>query len=137
MWIGLLVALAFIETPLKFYAPGMTLPVALGLGRLVLTAAEIAGLVLLLAMTAASLPRPRLGRVSWWVLGGLWLVLLIQMVVIRPQLNARTDQVLAGEDSGSSSLHGIYIGADIVLLLGALIYVILAVRALPGPAGRR
>lgn len=128
VWLGLLVALGFIETPLKFLAPGMTLDVALGVGRLVLTVADIAGVVFLAATTLLALARPRVAVPARWVLGALWLVLVVQVAVIRPFLNAQTDLVLAGEQSGGSSLHLVYIVAD-VLLVGLIIaFLALAAR---------
>jgi hypothetical protein len=35
VWLGMVVAISFIETPLKFRAPGVTLQIGLGIGRLV------------------------------------------------------------------------------------------------------
>jgi hypothetical protein len=126
VWIGLIGALSFIETPLKFLAPDVTLPIALGIGRLVLTAANIAGAVLLIALTVASLLQPRIPRRAGYVLGGLWLVLLVEVAVIRPPLNARTDAILAGQDPGASPLHVIYIAADLALLVLLVLYVVLS-----------
>lgn len=120
---GVLGALAFIETPLKFQAPGMTLELALGLGRLVLTAAEIATAVLLTVLTAASVVRPRVSQRALVALGSLWAVLLVQMIVVRPRLNHRTDLVLAGIDPGSSPLHGIYVAMDVALLALIVAYI--------------
>ena len=132
VWIGLLVGLSFIETPLKFLAPDVTVPIALGIGRLVLTAANIAGGVLLVAITLLSVLRPRVRRGAWIVVGGLWLVLLVQAAVIRPPLNVRTDVILAGGDPGASPLHALYIVAD-VLLLALLVAYLLLTR--PRPLG--
>src|SRR5690606_10020537 len=81
VWIGLVVGLSFIETPLKFLAPDVTLPIALGLGRLVLTAANIASGVLLITLTLLSAVRPRALRRAWCAVGGLWLVLLVQVAI--------------------------------------------------------
>lgn len=136
VWLGLLGGLAFIETPLKFLAPGMTLDIALGVGRLVLTAADIAGAAFLVAITLLALPRPRVGAASRWVLGGIWLVLVVQVGVVRPLLNARTDLVLAGVDPGESPLHIVYVIADV--LLAALLVALLVVTAREyGRAARR
>lgn len=135
IWIGLIAALSFIETPLKFLAPDVTLPIALGIGRLVLTAANIAGAVLLGAITVLSLLRPRVPRGAWLAVGGLWLVLLVQVALIRPPLNARTDVILAGGDPGASPLHVVYIVAD-VLLIGLLVaYLVLARQRAGTPRG--
>src|SRR6478735_1965752 len=50
LWLGMVVAISFLEAPIKFRAPGVTLPVGLGIGRLVfkaLNGVEIALLLLL------------------------------------------------------------------------------------------
>lgn len=136
-WMGLLVALAFIETPLKFQAPGITVPLALGIGRLVLTAAEIASVVLLIALTAVTFVKPRLGRGLVVVVGAMWATLVVQMAVIRPMLNARTDIVVAGGDPGESSLHVVYVVTDAVLLALMIAYLVLVAKRarLKVPAG--
>lgn len=129
-WLGLLIGLAFIETPLKFLAPGVTVEIALGIGRLVLTTADIIGVVMLVLITALSV-RPRLGRAIWITLAALWAVLIVQVAIIRPMLNARTDLVLAGAEAGESQLHTFYIAADVLLLLGLIGYLVLVARRMP------
>ena len=46
VWLGMVVAISFIEAPLKFRAPGVTLPIGLGIGRLVFRALNGAELAL-------------------------------------------------------------------------------------------
>ncbi len=128
VWLGLLIALAFVETPLKFLAPGMTLEVALGVGRLVLTAADIAGVVLLAVITVLALPRPRVPRAGLIALGAMWVVLLAQVAIVRPLLNARTDVILSGGEPGESSLHVVYIAADLLLVVGIVAFLVTAAR---------
>lgn len=38
VWLGLIIGISLIEAPLKFQAPGITIPLGLGIGRLVFTA---------------------------------------------------------------------------------------------------
>lgn len=38
IWLGMVPAISFLETPLKFRAPGITVPLGLGIGRLVFRA---------------------------------------------------------------------------------------------------
>jgi hypothetical protein len=33
-WLGMVLAISFLEAPLKFRAPGVTIPIGLGIGRL-------------------------------------------------------------------------------------------------------
>lgn len=124
VWIGLLIGLSFLETPLKFLAPGVTLEIGLGIGRLVLTAANIASAVLLVAITCVTAVRPRPPRAAWITLGAIWLVFLIEVVVIRPILNARSDIIIAGGDPGGSSLHTLYVAADILILILLVAYLV-------------
>lgn len=129
LWLGMLVAISFIEAPLKFQAPGITIELGLGIGRLVFTALNISGLVILAVITIATL-RPRPSRVQAWLLGALWLVLLAEVLLIRPPLNARTDAVLAGAEPGQSVFHYVYIAADLALIALLLAFVVVSVRAL-------
>lgn len=129
LWLGLVLALSFIETPLKFTVPGMELPVALGLGRLVFTAANIAGFALLTAITALALVPPRRGRAVLVVIGALWVVLLVQVLALRPPLNARSDMIIAGGDPAPSQLHTLYAGADGLIAALLVVLIVLGVRA--------
>lgn len=131
VWMGLILGLSFIETPLKFLAPGITVPLGLGIGRLVFWSLAIAGWALLLAMTVVAFARPRSVGSSRVLLVAVWVVLIVQTAAIRPALNARSDVIIAGGDPGPSILHYLYIGTDLVLLGLLLALVILAVRALP------
>ena len=54
-WLGMVVAISFLEAPLKFRAPGVTLPVGLGIGRLVFKALNVVEVVLLLVLSVACL----------------------------------------------------------------------------------
>lgn len=132
LWIGMVGAIAFIEAPLKFQAPGITIPLGLGIGRLVFAALNIAEGVLLIALTiltfwpkAARIARARLG---WWI--ALAAVFIFKVAVVRPPLNARTDLVLAGADPGQSPWHYVYIACDLVTLVLLLVLAVQSARAL-------
>ncbi|WP_205759939.1 hypothetical protein [Arthrobacter sp. PAMC25564] len=77
LWLGLVAAISFIETPLKFRAPGMTVPLAVGIGRLVFRALNWAELVLAraLAVLAAVAAGPPWAT-AW--LAGVVLLTLVQ-----------------------------------------------------------
>ena len=46
IWLGMVLAISFLETPLKFRAPGITVPLGLGIGRLVFRALAVVELAL-------------------------------------------------------------------------------------------
>jgi hypothetical protein len=127
VWIGMVVAISFIEAPLKFRAPDVTVRIGLGIGRLVfralniaecfLAAAVIAGLILGEPSAAAS--------VSAAVAIA---ALVVQIIAVRPALTRRSDRVLAGDDAGTRShAHVVYIGFEVVKLIALLVAGVLLV----------
>lgn len=123
--LGAIIAISFLEAPLKFLAPGVTIPIGLGIGRLVFTALNVLAGVVLLVLTVVNV-RARAGRAALGILGSIWVVYLVEVAVIRPVLNQRSDLVIAGAESpGTNWAHYAYIVADvsIVALLVALIVV--------------
>ncbi|MBH0115264.1 hypothetical protein I6E52_00205 [Salinibacterium sp. NG253] len=129
IWLGLITAISFVETPLKFQAPGITLELGLGIGRLVFFAMNTTALVLVAILTLAMI-RPRASRLQWGLLVGLWVVLLTQILIIRPPLNARTDAVIAGVDTGGSLWHYFYIAADGTIFVLLIVFVVVTARKL-------
>lgn len=130
VWIGLIVGLSFIETPLKFLAPGITTPLGLGIGRLVFISLSIAGWIILVALTLIGQARPRETRSGWLLIGAMWLIMAAESFLIRPALAARSDIVIAGGDPGESWLHYGYIAAELVLLAVLVWYVAHASRSI-------
>ena len=85
VWLGMVLAISFLEAPLKFRAPGVTLPIGLGIGRLVF-------------------PALNCGEA----------VLAAQLGLVRPQLNRRASQVLTAESEvPRSRAHAYYVAAEV------------------------
>lgn len=127
--IGAIVAISFLEAPLKFQAPGITIPLGLGIGRLVFTALNILTGVALAVLAVVSVRRPRAGRSSLVLLGAVWAVYLVEVAVIRPVLNRRSDLVIAGAEApGTDWAHYAYIAADVTVLALLVALVVVTVR---------
>lgn len=113
VWAGMVLAISFIETPLKFRAPDVTLRIGLGIGRLVFRALAIAEVALgLVLVTAGTVERPS-GDVAVAASVAL-LVLLVQLAVLRPRLTRRSNAVLAGSDAPRSDAHFTYVGLEAI-----------------------
>jgi hypothetical protein len=125
LWLGMVVAISFLEAPIKFRAPGVTLPVGLGIGRLVFNALNGVEVVLLLVLSASYfVVRPEPAALV--LLGCVAVVLVIQVVAVRPPLSKRTDRVLAGAILPRSRMHRVYVVLELakVGLLIALAFAI-------------
>jgi hypothetical protein len=115
LWCGLLLGISFIETPLKFRAPGITMALGLGIGRIVFRALNrvelVFGLALVIVVARQADDWPLLA------VAALILVLLVQVLWLRPGLDRRALQVIAGDDVPASSLHLVYIALECVKLV--------------------
>jgi hypothetical protein len=127
LWLGLIIGISLIEAPLKFQAPGITIPLGLGIGRLVFGAMNVVEIVIALGLLAATFGAAAT-RTFRWMAAGLAAVLAVKVALVRPLLNRRTDLVLAGQDDGGSTLHYLYIACDGVLILLLAAAIVLAVR---------
>jgi hypothetical protein len=83
VWLGMVLAISFLETPLKFRAPGVTVQIGLGIGRLVFRALNLVELVLAAVLVVALLVTAPPTRV---VAGAALAVtaLLVQVAIVRP-----------------------------------------------------
>jgi Flp pilus assembly protein protease CpaA len=121
VWLGMVLAISFLETPLKFRAPGITLPLGLGIGRLVFRALNLveAGLA---ALLTASLLWSQADEASWLLLGVTLLGATVQVAVVRPRLDRRARLVIAGGTPRPSRQHHLYVALEVVKvgLLAAL-----------------
>lgn len=115
IWLGMVVAIS-IEAPLKFRAPGITLPLGLGIGLIVFRALNRAEVVLAAATAAtfAFAPRPVAATV---LLVALAVTLLVQVFVVRPRLEARARTIIDGGTPPRSRAHLSYIALECAKLL--------------------
>src|SRR5690606_21508212 len=109
-----------LEAPLKFRVPGVTVPLGLGIGRVVfkaLNTAETVWAALLLLACVVLGPSTSI----WMWLGIAVVVLAVQLVVIRPPLTRRSNQVLAaGEDLPRSTVHYYYVALEVVKVVALI-----------------
>jgi hypothetical protein len=118
----MVLAISFLETPLKFRAPGITLALGLGIGRLVFRALNRVEAILAIALIAVCAAGLRPSTTSWVLLGIVAVLLVVQIGVLRPQLDRRALQIIAGREVAPSSHHLAYIGLEVakIALLVAL-----------------
>ncbi|MDX3661875.1 hypothetical protein PV646_31625 [Streptomyces sp. ID05-26A] len=123
IWLGMVLAIS-IEAPLKFRAPGITLPLGLGIGRLVFRALNSAEIVLAAAtaITFALVPRPAAATA---LLIALAVTLAVQVTVLRPRLETRAEVIIAGETPPKSRTHVVYIALEGVKVLMLIAFAII------------
>jgi hypothetical protein len=112
----MVLAISFLEAPLKFRAPGITLALGLGIGRIVFAALNRVEVVLLVAMGAATVLGPHPPDLVAAV-AVVAVALGVQLTVVRPLLTRRSNRVLRGEQVTRSRAHHAYIALEILKAL--------------------
>lgn len=126
VWLGMVLAISFIEAPLKFRAPGITLPLGLGIGRLVFRALNNVELALATVVVVAVAVRPP-GPLAFVAVGTAVMMLALQLLFVRPRLRRRSAAVLAasvepsGGMAGRSQAHYAYTGLEVVKAAALLV----------------
>ncbi|MEM1221725.1 MAG: hypothetical protein AAGH40_03110 [Verrucomicrobiota bacterium] len=121
IWLGLVFGISLMEAPLKFQAPGITLELGLGIGRIVFGALNKVELGLLIALTVAvTLSFRLLGRGFRIVFALLWIIVLVQSFYLLPILDERAGLYIAGTPPPKTHHHltyGILEGLKVIVLL--------------------
>jgi len=114
IWIGFICAISFMEAWLKFHAPGITLGLGLGIGKLVFgTMNKIEWLFAIIVLFYIFQLKN-----FWNAKNAAFLltigVLSIQSFWLLPALGERADLIMEGKTPEKSSLHFYYIGLEII-----------------------
>lgn len=134
VWAGMLLGISFLEAPLKFQAPGVTLQIGVGIGNLVfhaLNKIEIAFLFTLLCCYYFSKEK----NLSFYILMLTTLILALQSFWLFPALDARVIMVQQGAELPTSTLHLYYVVGEVIkLTLMTTLGILMIKTALKRPA---
>lgn len=132
LWIGFVCAISFMEAWLKFRAPGVTLPLGLGIGSLIFKALNKVEWVfaILMAVDLFLLHRGigiNLPRILFLIA---LLILIVQTLWLLPALDARIPLYQQGVEVPSSPLHFYYVGTEVIKVVCLVITGIYFLRSI-------
>ena len=123
LWIGFVCAISFMEAWLKFRAPGVTLSLGLGIGRLVFSALNKIELIMALTIIASLVVAKNTLFISQNLLFFIPLLLLLtQTLWLLPALDRRAINSIKGAAPGKSTLHFYYVGMEIAKVICLFIF---------------
>lgn len=118
LWVGFVCAISFLEAWLKFSAPGVTVAIGLGIGRLVFSALNKIEWVLCLAIAINFFP---LRRSFFGVNNILYLLpvllLVLQTFWLLPALDARAELYIGNQPMLPSNRHFYYVALEIIKVI--------------------
>ena len=116
IWIGFLLAISFMESWLKFRAPGVTLETGLSIGKLifnVLNKVELSLIVLLIVFAFVG-GNTRFYKELLFIIPVV--IVLIQTFILLPQMDQRVTLLMQKEVLKPSNLHFYYVGGEVFKL---------------------
>jgi hypothetical protein len=121
IWLGMVLGISFLEAPLKFMAPSVTLEIGLDIGRYVFGAFNKieCAFALVIAVLLIIVRRKDLSMVP---LGVAWLSLVLQTVWLLPVLEARTEVIIQGQTPAPAVSHTIYVVLEFIKAVSLAVY---------------
>ncbi|WP_353181499.1 hypothetical protein [Parapedobacter lycopersici] len=119
IWIGMVCGISFLEAWLKFRAPGVTMPIGLGIGRLVFnTLNKVEWVLAAIVVVTAMMHTNTLfsARNAFLLLAVI--ILILQTAWLLPTLDARAQLVIENKPLPPSNLHYLFIGAEVLKIAG-------------------
>ena len=115
LWIGFVCAISFMEAWLKFSAPGVTIPIGLGIGRLVFNALnKVEWLLAILIMGNLVFSKSEVLTFKNTLFFIPILMLFLQTTYALPALDARAELYIQGQPVADSNLHFYFVGMEII-----------------------
>ncbi|GJM33334.1 MAG: hypothetical protein DHS20C18_23350 [Saprospiraceae bacterium] len=118
LWLGFVLAISFMEAWLKFRAPGVTVPIGLGIGRLVFSALNkvewILAILIFINILYLKTAVFTIENVFFFIP---LLLLLVQTTWLLPALDVRANLHINGQDVPPGNLHLYFIGAEIIKVI--------------------
>ena len=123
LWSGFICAISFMESWLKFRAPGVTMPIGLSIGKLVFNALnKVEWFFAILISICLFLLRNEISSMP-----ALWLIVIVAILVTQtawllPALNNRAKAVISGKTLPRSMLHWYFVIAEVIKLVSLILF---------------
>jgi hypothetical protein len=114
LWLGFISAISFMEAWLKFEAPGITIPLGVGIGQLVFHALNKIEWVLVFFITTLHSLNVQFSVRKHALFFIILIILCTQTFILYPTLDARAAKVMAGEQIPLSLHHWLFIFLEIM-----------------------
>ncbi|WBX77422.1 hypothetical protein PG911_03930 [Tenacibaculum ovolyticum] len=118
IWIGFVGAISFMESWLKFQAPGITTKLGLGIGRLVFNALNIMEIVFSITIIASLVMPLRKQKLqfSYTFLTVIFIVIL-QTFWLLPILNEQAELIIQGIEVKKGNFHFVFVLLEVIKMI--------------------
>ena len=123
LWLGFVCAISFMEAWLKFRAPGVTIPIGLGIGQLVFGALNIMEWIFaLIIISNLFYAKTKLLTTQNTLYFIALFILILETIWALPALDTRAELYIQGQNIPTSNLHFYYVGMEIIKVICLTIF---------------
>ncbi|MDH7446706.1 hypothetical protein [Aquimarina sp. 2201CG14-23] len=116
IWIGFLLAISFMEAPLKFQAPSVTTAIGVEIGKIVFKALNALEIIFSMYFVLQIGYVYKLDKKLFVLIFFLFIIVMIQSIYLLPTLDRYADIVINGGSSPSKIAHIVYVIFEVVKL---------------------
>lgn len=121
IWLGMILGISFLEAPVKFMAPSVTLEIGLDIGRHVFGVFNKVECALAIALAILVVMIRQRDR--WVILPAVvWLSVALQTFWLLPLLDDRVGLILQGQTPAPSSPHSLYVVLEVLKVAALAVY---------------
>ena len=121
IWLGMILGISFLEAPVKFQAPSVTLSIGLDIGRYVFGIFNRIEIILgMVTLILIIMIRQQLREIIPLII--VWALLILQTLWLLPFLDHRVELILEGKTPEDSVLHTVYVVMEIIKVASLAIY---------------
>lgn len=129
---GMFLTISFLETPLKFQVQGITLPTALGLGKLMFgISTKIQWIFLTIILILMLISRKNHTKFDFIILTVLLSILALEQLWLLPVLDSRVDVLSSGKTLSPTPLHDYFIYAETTKAFILILAIVLQFKTQP------
>ena len=118
LWSGFICAISFMESWLKFRAPGITMPVGLSIGKIVFSALnKVEWAFAIFIVSGMFFKNDKVGYQAEISFLLILVILIVQTAWLLPVLNKRAKAIISGKTLPPSVIHWYFVIAELVKLV--------------------
>ena len=112
-WLGFFMAISFMEAPLKFTAPGISMAQGLQIGRIVFKSLNICEWAFLVIILLTCLMK-KTSRYGFYLIAAISIILVLETAWLLPVLDAHAAMVIGGQQPPDHMEHWAYVVLEII-----------------------
>jgi hypothetical protein len=121
-WLGFFMAISFMEAPLKFSAPNLSMAEGLQIGKIVFKSLNICEWIFLVIILLTCIVK-KTSRTGFYLIVAISIIMVIETAWLLPILDANADKIIKAEPVTGHFAHWSYIILEVIkvpvlLLLG-------------------